>query len=84
MTEAEALAQIGREEGFNDEVNEANRMSGFVAQSGQGGGEKKRKATEVSGGNAIENLERQAQKIKETMAGQEEGGGDEDIDLDDL
>ncbi|GMH85499.1 hypothetical protein TrST_g10493 [Triparma strigata] len=90
MTEAEAMAMIGREEGFDDEANAANRMSGFVASSaggGAGGNDKKRKADMVTGGNAIENLERQAQKIKETIdAGQEEegGGGDEDIDLDDL
>ena len=65
-------------------------VTGFVASSaggGAGGNDKKRKADMVTGGNAIENLERQAQKIKETIdAGQEEegGGGDEDIDLDDL
>ena len=32
MTEAEAMAMIGREEGFDDEANAANRMSGEKAR----------------------------------------------------
>jgi len=87
LTDAEAVAMIEREEGLAVGEGGGSRVSGFVKADAGGAGTGKRKASEMGANNDIAALERQAQKLREATGkedGGEEGGGDEEIDIDDL
>ena len=78
MTDAQAIEMIAREEGVEASEVES-RVTGFVKQAGNEGVKRARE----EGGNSMEELEKQAKKIREAVGGGG-GGEDDEIDLDDL